>query len=410
MKRLTLAMLLSLLGIVALYARDAKQSLRAELAKEQQSLGYSLVDGWAGKVYVVSVEDRTAKLANVRDAQKLDSVQCSSPEGRYSVFHKNGLWLRDNESGEALQIEAEGQFSTQCFSPESRFVYSSGKMMRIYDLAKKKRIDVGEGDSYPTWSPDGKWLGFDDGKHYMLLDLKTGTRKKLFSTKNSSGPDWSPDSRYLTYTKPGGSTGGFLFWGIKCIEPYRVWVWRVEDDAHDWVQQICKPGRTFTWVKNSALSFEQPSGEEQLSAVRPPTGWYKVEAGAFSLFAPSGWEFHQLQGVDSYVGEFVGDGVVLSFDFGRYSSSLKEAKEPAYVIAHESIGGFAAKIVSPRTPGHGVTGVYFRNVGRSNGLCLWGQDLTSTQQELVLKVFETIRFGGSVPRYVVPPPSPKNVQ
>jgi tricorn protease-like protein len=253
MKRLILAVLLGLLGIAALHARDAKQSLRVELAKQQHSSGYSLVDGWGGRVYVVSVEDRTAKRVKARDIQKLDSVQCSSPEGRYSVFHKNGLWLRDNESGEALQIEAEGQFSTQCFSPEGRFVYSSGKMMRIYDLAKKKRVDVGEGDSYPTWSPDGKWLGFDDGKHYMLLDLKTGTRKKLFSTKDSSGPDWSPDSRYLTYTKPGGSMGGFLFWGIKCIEPYRVWVWRVEDDAHDWVQQICKPGRSFIWIKNSDL-------------------------------------------------------------------------------------------------------------------------------------------------------------
>jgi len=52
--------------------------------------------------------------------------------------------------------------------------------------------------------------------------------------------------------------GGFLFWGIKCIEPYRVWVWRVEDDAHDWVQEICKPGRGFTWVKNSELVSQQP--------------------------------------------------------------------------------------------------------------------------------------------------------
>jgi WD40-like Beta Propeller Repeat len=250
MKRLIPAVLLSLLGIVALHAREAKRSLRVELAKQQHSLGYSLVDVLAGKIYVVAVEDRTAKRAKARDIQELESLQyqCSSADGRYSVFHKSGLWLRDNESGETQQVEAEGQYSTQCFSPEHKFVYSAGKMVRVYDLAKK----------YPTWSPDGKWLGFDDGKHYILLDLKTGTRKKLFTTKDSSGPDWSPDSRYLTYTRPGGSTGGFLVWGIKCIEPYRVWVWRVEDDAHDWVQQICKPGRSFIWVRNSDLLFEQP--------------------------------------------------------------------------------------------------------------------------------------------------------
>lgn len=150
----------------------------------------------------------------------------------------------------------------------------------------------------------------------------------------------------------------------------------------------------------------------QSQADTAPTGWHKVDAGPFSILAPQGWEFHQLESVDSYVGEFVGDGVVLTFDFGGYSSGyLKKAKKPEYVIAHESIGGHSAKIVSPRTPGHGVTGAYFRNAGHSSGLCLFAHDLTSTQEELVLKVFETLRFGSPVPRYVLPPPLPaRNVQ
>jgi hypothetical protein len=147
-------------------------------------------------------------------------------------------------------------------------------------------------------------------------------------------------------------------------------------------------------------------GQCQAPSVSSRNNWRKLDAGPFSISAPPGWEFHQLAGVDSYVGEFVGDGVALLFDFGGYSRDLKEAKKPAYVIAHESIGGFPAKIVSPRTPGHGLTAVYFHNVGHSNGLCLWGKDLTSPQQELVLKIFETIRFGGAVPRYVIPPPPP----
>jgi len=262
MKRLILAALLSLLGIVALNARDAEQSLRVELAKRQRSSEYSLVDVWAGEVDVVSVEDRTAKRVKARDIQKLESGQCSSPDGGYSVFHKSGLSLGDNKSGEAWQVDTdESQYSKQCFSPENKFVYSAGRMVRVYDLATKKSIDIDEGHYagfYPAWSPDGKWVGFDDGKHYVLLNPKTGTRKKLFSAKDATGAEWSPDSRYLTYTKPGGSMGGFLFWGIKCIEPYRVWVWRVEDDAHDWVQQICKPGRSFIWVRNSDLLFDRP--------------------------------------------------------------------------------------------------------------------------------------------------------
>jgi len=145
-------------------------------------------------------------------------------------------------------------------------------------------------------------------------------------------------------------------------------------------------------------------------AIVAPAGWRKVEATGFSLFAPTGWEFHQLAGVDSYVGEFVGEGIRLVSDYGRYSNPLDRERKPEYVVAHEFIGGLDAKVVSPRAPGHGITGVYFRNVGAGIKLCLWGKELTTAQQELVLKIFETIRFGGAVPRYVLPPPPAKTVQ
>lgn len=145
--------------------------------------------------------------------------------------------------------------------------------------------------------------------------------------------------------------------------------------------------------------------QPQTSSISSQHSWRKLDAGPFSILAPLGWEFHQLPGVDSYVGEFVGEGVALTFDFGYYARGcLGDTKQPVYVIAHESIGRYAAKIVSPRTPGHGITGVYFRDVGHATALCLWGKDLTSMQQELALKIFETIRFGGPPPRYLLPPP------
>lgn len=136
--------------------------------------------------------------------------------------------------------------------------------------------------------------------------------------------------------------------------------------------------------------------------------WQKVDAGAFSILAPLGWKLHQLKGVDSYVGEFTGEGIVLKFDFGGYSNPFKEEEKPAYLVVHKSIGGLPAKIVHPKTPGHGLTGIYFPRTFSSNKLSVFGQDLTSRQQEQVLKIFETIRFGSPVPR-VVPPPE-KSVQ
>lgn len=158
---------------------------------------------------------------------------------------------------------------------------------------------------------------------------------------------------------------------------------------------------------SSARTHAPRLTDKNLSSVTAPGNWHKVDATAFSLFAPSGWEFHQLRGVDSYVGEFVGDGVALKFDFGGYSSGcFDEAKEPAYLITQETIGGFPAKVATPRTPSHGFTGIYFRRVARSTGLCLWGQDLTSAQQEIALRVFETIRFEHFEYLNVIPPPPP----
>jgi hypothetical protein len=135
--------------------------------------------------------------------------------------------------------------------------------------------------------------------------------------------------------------------------------------------------------------------------------WHKLDSGPFSILAPAGWEFHQLQGIDSFVGEFTGDGAVLTFDIGRYSSGyFKKDKAPAYLIAKKHIGSHVAKVVSHRTPRHGTTGAYFPKVAGRNSLCIWGKKLSAAQQELVLKMFETIRFGGPMPPFFLPPPSP----
>jgi hypothetical protein len=131
---------------------------------------------------------------------------------------------------------------------------------------------------------------------------------------------------------------------------------------------------------------------------KPPVGWYKLDAGYFSIYAPPGWKFQKLQGIeDSYIGEFV-VGVWLEFEYGRWSSPLDEAHEPEYMVAHESIGGYRAKIVSPSLPGRGISGIYFPKTKGGNKLCLYGQNLRGPQQELTLKIFRTIRFGVPQPQ------------
>lgn|SRR6266850_979234 len=250
------ALFLVSLATATLTAQSKEQNLRRQLAEQEQRSAYSLVDGREGEAYVVSVIDRASHKAKAKSSENSFSRQCFLPGRRYSLFYRNGLWLRDATTGIAELIDESGEFSDQCWAPDQgKFVYAAGKKIRIYDLAEKKAVDIAEGQD-PTWSPDGKWIGFYENIRYTLMDPSTRARKKLFKNKYGGSAHWSPDSQYITYTLLGGPSGGFLFWGIKCIEPYRVWVWRVEDGAHDWVLNICKPGRSFFWVMNSELSTE----------------------------------------------------------------------------------------------------------------------------------------------------------
>lgn len=123
-------------------------------------------------------------------------------------------------------------------------------------------------------------------------------------------------------------------------------------------------------------------------------GWAATDVGGFTISLPPDWEYRPLQGIDSLVGNFVGDGVTMSFDFGWYSNSLVEDSDPAYTVTYETIDGENAKIVVPKSTTDGMTGVYFEGLGSNgmNRLQISGSGLTDEQQSLVLQMFRTIQF------------------
>lgn len=154
--------------------------------------------------------------------------------------------------------------------------------------------------------------------------------------------------------------------------------------------------KSFLLVAVALLVFVTASARQNVTKL--PDGWKQLDADYFTVYAPATWTFRKMQGIDSYVGEFVGDGVRLEFDYGQYSNALADKKEPTYVVSEEKVGGQPARIVSPRVPGHGVTGIYFRDVGDTNGLNIVGLNLSESQQKTVLTIFQTIRFRPQLPK------------
>lgn len=127
-------------------------------------------------------------------------------------------------------------------------------------------------------------------------------------------------------------------------------------------------------------------------------GWNEVQAPGwpsqpgFALKLPPGWELQERQGIDSYVGEIVGDGVRLTFDYGAYSWDLDPVDDPEheYNVSHEEIGGVSAKLVWPKGSSQGFTGVYFSTLGGPE-LNIYGKDLTQEQQRTALAIFRSVR-------------------
>ncbi len=144
--------------------------------------------------------------------------------------------------------------------------------------------------------------------------------------------------------------------------------------------------------------IQLPQAVEQAFAAQPSPDWNLVEAPGlgdqpgFSLRLPRGWELRETRPLDSYVGELVGDGVVLRFDYGRFSSSLDPAGklETIYVLGYEDIGGYEAKLVIPLKASGGLTGVHFRAMDGLR-LTVSGEDLTPEQQRTAFAIFRTIR-------------------
>lgn len=126
------------------------------------------------------------------------------------------------------------------------------------------------------------------------------------------------------------------------------------------------------------------------------SSWHSVNTGPFSVLLPPGWDYLPAQGVDSYVGSFVGDDVTLRFDYGLYGAA-PSFDDPQLSVHEETIGGYTARLFSPRAGG-GASGIWLdvanasEPLGLPITLLLNGEALTPEQQQVALQIFRSVRI------------------
>ena len=116
----------------------------------------------------------------------------------------------------------------------------------------------------------------------------------------------------------------------------------------------------------------------------------KFDVIKFTVSLPAGWIYNPLQGTDSQVGEFVGDGVRLSFDLGGYVGSPATQPNPTYTISTETIGGRTAQIIIPKASGQGEVGIYIDTDGED--LKISGNNISPNLQEKVLQIVRSVQL------------------
>ena len=119
------------------------------------------------------------------------------------------------------------------------------------------------------------------------------------------------------------------------------------------------------------------------------------DIGEYQLQAPRSFSLIEQQGYDSMIGKIEGSGISMSFDYGMYTSPEQNVSEENYVIINDENQGIRRQLLIAKNPQRDNTSIYISssdNADTNNpqSLKIWSTNLTDAQQELVIKIFNSI--------------------
>ncbi len=123
-------------------------------------------------------------------------------------------------------------------------------------------------------------------------------------------------------------------------------------------------------------------------------GWKKIENRSFSFSIPASFKQTDAEGTDSFVEEYVGDSMQLSFDYGMYSNNFAGWPNQTK-FENVKIAGKAARIGTAkweREKGFAYSTQVHIRLDSETALSMFAACKSEKELALARKIFETIAF------------------
>ena len=127
--------------------------------------------------------------------------------------------------------------------------------------------------------------------------------------------------------------------------------------------------------------------------------WQKIENDYFTFSLPSGFKKTEARGKDSFVEEYVAEGMLVRFDYGKYSNRFG-GWPPETKFEELKINGKTAKVgTTEQELKKGFSCATQVNIPLDGGLALTLFAACDSEKELATarKIFETIAFKQAKP-------------
>lgn len=124
------------------------------------------------------------------------------------------------------------------------------------------------------------------------------------------------------------------------------------------------------------------------------TRWKRLENQSFSFSVPRSFKKTDARGIDSFVEEYTGDGILLSFDYGIYSNNFGDWPEDTKYEDLE-INGKAARIgtlAHASRHGYAYTTQIRIEVNGILALSMHARCRSEREVNLAKQIFQTIKF------------------